>query len=433
MNDELCINGSICLSIDRIMRKITKEKNLHITKICFKHFDDSCISAVLGLIPHLHLEILSIRRSTICADDACAIVNYIANHELTKLELIKCACEHGALINIINSISGSSLKKINLDRYDVGMNEAEAIVGFMRASLLFELAFVSCTFQKDALPFILSAIKTSAVQSLILEYTVFDIESTIAIMDTINDCNLIKLSLHRSSLEIANNEATQKKMVDTIHNSSLHNLNVDGTLFHCPGGYKFFFRNVEEIIKLINHSKIEKFSLGDNSFGLASTIAIMDAITQNASLKHIYFFINFNSDYFCDKVCDMIENSPATKLILNLRTQGFTRANKIIASIKKSSIVSLKLMFDQLNLNLFNIRDLIESHTLIKLDLQCNNMSDAMLRAIFPSIKGSSLVKFNCCNKSINKDTLKEMKNIMCVQRQIANRFQTTKSAMARS
>lgn len=433
MHNKLCIDGSSNLSMNKIIKEITKEENLRIKQISLKHFDRSSISPMLKLISnsHLNLEILTIRDSAICSDSAWAIANFVENHALSKLKIIKGEIMDGALITIINSISKSSLKKIYLANCIIGMNEAEAMVNAMRTSLLSELAFVSCTCRANVMPLILSNIRVSTVRTLILERSTFDIDSTDAIIDMISDCNypLIKLSLAYSGFEIVDYRET--RMREIINGSSLVNLNVDSTIFHGRGGYAFFFQSVEEIIELLNSPKIEKFRFGYVFFGIPQTVALVDVLAQNTLLKHIHLIMAFNSDYFCDKVCNMIECTRATTLTLNLRVLSLAQFNRIIASIKKSSIVSLKLVFNRANFDVITMCDLITNHALIKLDLRCDGALDDIVKTILIAIKGSTLAKFNCNKKGINKDTLKEIKSVLHEQQKIASRFRKTKSAMS--
>lgn len=431
MNYELCFDGRILNGADKIIEEAIKEENAHIKKLSFIHFKEGIISTVANHLPAFNLESLFLCNATISSEDARALANFIGRSQISKIKIVQRWIDDSALILMLNSINGSFLKKINLANR-INMRRAESIVNLIERSCLIELSFDGSRFETGTLPLILAAVNRAsnkaALQTLILKNSRFLCEDATAIIDTINGSNtLTKLSLVNVQFTITHD--LQVAMKEAMHNPSLQNLNIIGTLFWDVTRTGPLFAD-DSILKLVASPNIKRFRC-NNGF---RSEEIVDAIKQNPSLECIHIDRASIEGYPLDKMCDLIENSSLIKLSLDYHDLDHVALHKIICSIMRSSIVSLCLISNFSTPNIVRImRDLLENHCLIKLDLQLSYMTNAMVQTLLPAIKTSALIYFNSRHSQLlDADTKAEIRVALNTQRQILTRFSTTKGARTR-
>lgn len=100
-------------------------------------------------------------------------------------------------------------------------------------------------------------------------------------------------------------------------------------------------------------------------------------------------------------------------------------------SIKRSSVISLDLRCNRIGeRGVAAICELLAHYSLQKLNLNHNALHSATIAGMLPSIRKSTLVKFNVGQAAkINEDIMNEIEEILTIQKGILNRFKTTKSS----
>lgn len=193
-------------------------------------------------------------------------------------------------------------------------------------------------------------------------------------------------------------------------------------------------KEVNEIISLIKKSCLTQLCITNYDFNIGDTKAIVEAIRGNRAFRKVAFNCASIDDRI-DTVCDLVENSTIVSIKLSRCYLRRVAIIRLCASIKKSSIVSLDLLlngFDQYNHHriILAICDLLENHGLQKLNLSYCGISSATIAAMLPSIRASTLIKFNIENfAGMDSNIVDEIEGILKVQKNILNRFKKMKSA----
>lgn len=423
MNNELYLNGTT-LDMHAIIKEMQSAENLCAKKIALISFKKGIIRTISDFLSKFKLETLLVCFSTICLDDALAIADFISGSKLLTLELLHSTFKSDALLTIINATKVCRLQKIILVGCTIRMDEAKAIADTIIASRMIKLSFSHCSFQTETLPLILCAVKESTLQTLVLKNIIFNDEDIAAITDCITNANdtLIKLSLAHSTT------ISDKKtaITEAICNSSLKIVDIQQTPF-CS--------NIGDILKVIEHSRVEKFEFDQSNFTIEEMKLIMDAIKRNPSFKHISLAGVTMSDHVLTLLCDLLENSSLTSLYgCDLST---AQLHELVASIKNSSITALGLRSINTsadwNWDMPDVHALLKCHNLVKLNLCFAEMTNKIIRAMLPSIKDSSLIKFNSNFWHMEPDTKAELKQMLSENQQRLDRFCYTKSAMSRA
>lgn len=414
--EKLCVDAR-ALGFDAMTKEMIKEENMHIKKLSFTNFYE--IIPDFNTCPNFNLEIFSMRRSHIYTNSARVIARCIAGSALLKLKLQSELADYAPLSIIMTAINKSCLKKIELKRIDIRMDEARHIIDAVRTSQLMKLSFTSCIFGEGVLLLILEAIKVSTLKILIFNRTHPQINNceAIAIIECINNRALTKLSLDN----ILFPEDHRSAITQAIHYSSLTHLSVLKTPL---------FGNIVDVIKLIENVRTEKFSFDNAKFSIDEKIMINDAAKRNNAFR----YISFRGEHFVDRlmvsVCDLLENSFITSLNLNACNLNGAQISTIIGSIKKSSVVSLNLDgSDWNNAAVRALCDLLETHPLAKLTFDIESFEYVNRMAIINSIRVSSLIKLNTYANPVHVGMETEARAIIKQQKNISKRFQRTKSA----
>lgn len=397
-------------------------ENPHLKKLYLTKIVGGSIEAFSDDLSKFNLESLSIFRSRICLCDARTIANLISESKLSALKLTKSSVEDGALRIILSAINQSCLNKLNLERFRIGKDEANAIIDAMQStrSHLIKLSFIKCTFEDNGLTLMLHAIKQSSVRTLILELLDFDNEETLALTNCVSTVELIKLSLDGSTFD----EDCQEALVAAMKDSSLKQLYVRSITL---------FPHINEAIDFRLNSKIEQINFYEYNFTPEETLMLAKLTKQNSHIKNIFLRHVHFTDKNLAKVCDLLKNSSLTNLSLSYCHLSDTQLRTIIKSIEGSSISSLNLERNYLSTDEISaICDLLENHDLKKLNLSAVVLTEEMLRTMLPSLKKSTLVKLNMGWRSkISVDIQYEIKEILRKQREVIHRFSGTKSARA--
>lgn len=150
-------------------------------------------------------------------------------------------------------------------------------------------------------------------------------------------------------------------------------------------------------------------------------MALLNSMQENNFAEHVSFCCAHIDDQSLAKVCDLLEqkNSSLGSFELYHRSLNSAAFDKIINSIKKSSITSLKCHGYYLNIaNIWTICDLLENHDLVKLRLNFANYEGDILNAILPAIKKSTLIKLNIRGQERRSEDVRNEIKLMLQERE---------------
>lgn len=394
-------------------------EELHITKF------DEIIPLISELLPKLpHLNTLSICHSVVTMDSAQTIANFIANSTLLKFELLQCRIEDDPFVLLMNSIEKSSLRTLNFSNYCSMDAKIMAIVDVLKKSSLTKLSFVWCEFEHDGLIIMMRAIEESKLKTLILKNACFDGTACAIVAGCIGRSKLTKLSLRSTTF----NENEPHVILNAIKRSSLKILDV---------------RNVsnlsfDAINHLILHKNFTKFRFSERSFSTRQRRALIDSIQENSSLEHIHFDghcgskRNIFTDQLVTKMCDLLRAPRFKSLYFDSCSLPNTMPTfkRIIDAIKCTSIVSLKFSGGPyIEEMMIIVRDLLENYQFEKLKLFGLANADADVEQILPSIRQSSIIKFNAESVRTNAKQQNEIESILRSNRQRIHNYANIKSA----
>lgn len=419
INEELYLSGTI-LGADKIVTEMNKEENLHFDKLRLTNFDSDCISALANAPAHLkcNLRCFAMCEGVVRSDSPSAriIVDFIAGSKLSKLEILRGTVPDTALAMIIDATQ-SSLCHIKLERHYIGTATVRAIINLLDRSSLVKLSFFSCTFEDNAIASMMEAIKRSNLKVLILSCTHFVDAEMIALVNCVLHSRLTKLSLCGSSFDGKIGFA----LIEAIVQSSLKTLDARAVPF---------LQRFDIINDVILNSNITKFKFNRWQLGPEENVILFDSIKQRNLFKYISFsYVRFN-DQLLSKLCNLLENSHLTSIDLHYCSLSSADLGTIINSIKKSSITSFYYS-DCLNAgHTLIIRDMLEHCDLTKLKLICSDYINGTISALLPSIKKSSLIKFEVYDwRLIDERERKKIKQILQHNQQNLSANYKTKSA----
>lgn len=425
--EKLHIDGKK-LDIDGTLKKINKEKNLSPRELYIKNINTTIyFDSVLNPNLQSRLAILSISHCFISPDDAHLIANFIVGSSLLKLELLNCGIGEDSMISIIGAINESFLRTINFKQLFFTRAATKIITSMIERSTLIKLSFISCKFRYE-FNSVLSAIKKSLIRTLILHKVNFNDENVIAIADCIANSKLNKLSLHHVSY----NGTDACTIFTALKGSTIKTLAVTNVPY---------FNNFDAINDLIAHSGITKIKFDAGTFDVDERIAIINTMLRHQSSERIQFDyakLTVQSQLqLVTKMCDLLTLTHQTDQYLIRKLDildcplNTKTSNKIIDSIKRSSITSLKLYaFQSTAKTISFICNVLENHPLEKLEIKFCIFQSSIMEQILPSIQKSSIVKFNTnIFPHANKKVCEEINAILQIRQQDARRCRRIKSA----
>lgn len=355
--------------------------------------DIAGVDAVLLANPDLfanahNLRTLVISHGNVSTNNVCTIVNFITGSTLSKLELLWCTIENDALASIINAVAVSTIETLNFNHIFFNKETAKAIINVLEQPTLVKLSFIECTFCHEAFIVIMSAIKKSTLKTLMLEESIFNDKVVASIADCIEGSKLTKLSLRDNSFYEDEHEH-HHTVLRAIKRSLVKTLNVQDVPF---------YSNFIIINDLISGCGITKLKFDHGELNDEERLQLVDVIQKNHLSEHISFcFVEF-TDQLLAKTCCLLGNANNARVkSLEFDHCSFPDAalDKIIGSIKKSSIVSIKFREQDPSSKIINaIKDLLENCYFDKLELDFFGSTNKIVKEILPSMMQSSITKF---------------------------------------
>lgn len=409
-------------SLDTIIAKMCEE-NVYLKTLHLANFGAGLPSAVIDALVHLdhNLGSLIMTNCVVWSNDVQSISNFVKALNLSK---IKISYNSMAFSTIIEATAQSFLRELILDSVRIEEGTAMNIIAFLKKQSLVKLSFFGCEFENDTFILIMDAIKKSTLKILILNLVTLHDDRIIAFTDCVINSKLTKLSIHNLSASINNFNF----IVETIKASSLKTLDAR---------YMLKFKEFNTVKNLICNSNITKFKFSHAEFSPEEKMELIDLMQERHRLTNISFYETRFTDELLTKVCDLLENPHSRLTSLDLSRCKFTDAglNKMIASIKSSSITSLNLsgyvqMRGPLYFDILIICDLLENHYLEKLKLCFVDCTNEIMNLMLPSIMKSSLIKFDIdrCTK-VDERTRNEI-GAMLRDRQHCRKIKSARSVM---
>lgn len=375
----------------------------------------SITSMIYNFLPNMsNLTTLSITGANMRDVDAHTIANFITSSRLTKLELRYCM-EDDVLAIIANSIEASALQTLVIAGHNFAKYGSKSVTNAIEKSFLTKISFISCTFHDDELVQIMNTIKKSTLKTLMLNNNQLHGEEIIAIANCIANAKLTKLSLCGTFIEDA------RAIFEAIKGSTIKTLDVR----QIP-----FFESVHIINSLILDCDITNLRFDPLILNVEERITLLNSIQKKDSFEHISIgHTSCDTNELTIKMCDILVNLHLKSLYLDCRRIPDEMLSKIVASIKKSSIVSLEFKSNLEQLSI--VKDLLENCCLEKLKLHLNWFIDNKIREILPSIQISSVIKFNVVSAYERMDgkLRDEIDQVLLVRQQSVRNCCNTKSA----
>lgn len=298
------------------------------------------------------------------------------------------------------------------------------IADFVQHTQLTKLTFENYYVYSNLCVPIFAAIAQSSLQTLILKQVMLRNEEAEAFIDCMCQSSLIKLCLIKCDIP----DTKSLSVMKSISQSAIQSL-------HLTNGYwdemNAFPTDTESISNLIERSHLTQLSITNFDYDTTNIVAIAESIKRNHAFRKIAFHGTDACSEQIDVVCDLIENSTITNIKLHKCRMYDAHIVRLCASIKKSSITSLNLRSNHIGADGKNaICTLLEDHNLQKLSLRNSELSDATIKEMLPSVRKSSLIKFDVRNyPMVHQSIMDEIEEILKVQKHILSRFKKTKSS----
>lgn len=374
-------------------------ENLHIWDV-----DKEPVIAIFNTFQNLNLKTFAMDSCEIDPTVAMLIANFIPN--LIALKLISNKMARSEFATILGAIKHShSCSKLVLEEIIFEESERATLIDCIEGSQLTSLALTQCSFRRVETKKALATVPVSIInaimnapcmQTLILDYTNFDNETTAAIVCCIKNSCLIKLSL--CGCTFVDNKINT--IMEAIQQSSIQSLNI---------GCSFFDDKIEDIMGCVKNSCVTTFIFGDRvRIYDDEEMATIAASIRGDNLLHL----GLNYMRISDEIFDAIKQSSIVSLDLYLN--NFDGDKPALASETKMMVIC----------------DLLEQCDLKKLRTNLRIMEDAHVRTILSSIKKSELIKFRVYDiHSLSKQIKQEIKERMQKQKLRATSFNKMKSA----
>lgn len=372
-------------------------------------------------------------RGTITKESVPIISNFIANFQLSKLELVGSVTP--LLILIMGAIVQSSLQTLKICNASFSSEVLIAIANVLEKSSLIKLSFLICEFGRECackrereckcglkhygLGLMMDAIKKSKLETLFLRSISFGAGATATIADCITNSKLIKLSLHYTMYA----ENKPNTIRNAIKCSSLKEVDVRNvSILNNFGTIISRLDNFDTINNLILHCGFTKLKFDERPFSIQERCTLLNSIQGNHLLEHISFGrIDDNTgcrDQLMTKICDLLKGARFKSFDLDYRSLSSAALKRIMDSIKESSITSLT--FNALVSKkdaMMMIHNLQENYHFEKLKLQFFSFKNDTITQMLmlPSIQQSSITKFSveCATVRMDKKMQDERKLIL--------------------
>lgn len=415
-----------CFTIDEILVKLQTLSELR-SEINMAHFllpERDHILTILSAIKKLFATLgsLAMHRSRLCSETMFVMNELIETHHVACLTLSKCTF----LCSPCKLNANSSLTRLTLRIGRTDDNARDWLSHLAANYSLVELTVEDHYCTDDAFTKIINSVNKSSLTKLKLCDITFSDDVTEAMVNLMQVASLTNLALSRCNF-INNNFAT---ITESIQKSTISHLFLHKIL----SGYE-----TAAMCTCIENASISTLKLHGCFLTIPSLILVVRSIKKNEKIKSIRLNNKSTEDAYAEIIADLIKNSNISKINLSNCKLNESDIQKIITAIKCSSILSLKLD-DNRNVSasacIAAICDLLENHGLQELCLNGNSIENATLVTMLPTIRKSSLTKFEfesfCPNggaDSPTPETRALIKDAIKEQRKITNRFKSTKGA----
>lgn len=419
-------------SMDQIFLQISLLDKSKIYVLSIKSMQSNNIDVILSALSQQRCKFnrFAMHNCAIGSETFLKIGELIECCNLRGLTLNKCTFAPEMLVLPNPNLNlKSSLFILQLRHQNINLTDVNIISNLIANYEPTNLYLVDCKFNdsdgaNDPLATMIKAITraNTNLTKVCLAIASFKHDATMAIVDCIENSKLKCLRLNRCIFLGRN--------VPTIKKSSLQSLYFYKTSFAC--GIKF-------ICDCIEKSQLHTLNMHRCKITLHAFEAIASSIKKSAFLKDVSFDEPLDEGHV-NIICDLLENH--TLLHLDLSSCISTEADmmRIMAAVKASSLVSLKLDNNAASFTtptILSLCDLLENHSLQNLCLSRNALNNETILLMLPSIEKSSLTQFKINNGTFGRNKIKidsdvkaRIHVILQEQKNILKRFTRTKKAI---
>lgn len=419
-----------------ILNKIETLSEAHasMNELYLVSFQQEKVASILRTVKNKFVGVraVTMRGCSLCSETIIIIRELIKNRGLKCLTLHDCTFAPAPVPELTQS--NSSLTYFRLQNCHFNHNNSDWVRYLTTNHSLETFTLKNCHFKDDAVAAILNSINKSALTKLNLRSVKLDDSTTKAIINCIDNSLLTNLKLMNCDF-VQNSFAV---IMESIQKSTIQCLDLAETHFNHITYPTESVCAFTSLCACIENSQISTLKLNCCSISNQNLMLIVESTKRSNTFKNISLGRGSFGGETAEIIVDLLKNPKIETIDLSSCILSANTIEQIIAAVKCSSLLVLKLnnnlSVDNINANIAAICDLLENHGLQELWLNNNSIKDAALLSMLPSIKKSSLTKFEFeskrfCFVAIAPEIKTEIKNALKEQKKLTRRFKKTKSA----